>query len=250
MSVCVYVLLCTRHRTRPLGMPQWAVTTLSSGRSELDEKGEYYSKNHTNKYIITKWDKCSEREEYTHKKTSHKRIWKNGEVGSRNKGSRQDGPRQKWRTGRLVLREHWLRMVCLHTFRSVLVAHLFHKSVRSTQHMHWTVPGTTDQQEQNRQGPCTRKALMPANSLQRGTASWMRIQSLNFVTCCQTTHFGVWSALPEATCALGEQNPQSSFLTKSGSLAQRCSLLSQSGVLGSRSCLRPEGCHILTAPRA
>lgn len=103
------------------------------------------------------------------------------------------------------------------------------------------------QQEQSRYDPCSCKSFQQI--LQRGTASWMRIYSLNFVTCCPTARFGVWSALPEAICVLGEQTPQSFFLTKSGSLAQHRSSLSQSEMLGSRSCLGPEGCHILTDPR-
>lgn len=104
------------------------------------------------------------------------------------------------------------------------------------------------QQEQNRYGPCSHRAFIPADSLQRETASRVRADSISFVTCRQTAHFGVWSPLPEATCAMGEQTPRSSFLTKSGSLAQHPSLLSLSGKLGSWGCLGPRGCHSLTEP--
>lgn len=51
--------------------------------------------------------------------------------------------------------------------------------------------------------------------------------SFNFVACCQAAHFGVYSALPGPTCSLGQQTPQSCFLTESGCLARHSCLLSQ-----------------------
>ena len=223
----------------------WTLTTLLSGRSELDEKGEYYSKNHPSKDITTKWDKCSEREEHTHKKASHKRIWKGRWAGGAKAQGRRDHGRSGRRSGWTPQNTSGEQCACI-----LLWAFQSHIYFTNLYGAHGLCTGLYQalqiQQEQSRYDPCSCKSFQQI--LQRGTTSWMRIYSLSFVTCCPTAHFGVWSALLEAICVLGEQTPQISFLTKSGSLAQHRSSLTQSEMLGSRSCLGPEGCHILTDP--
>lgn len=180
--------------------------------------------------------------ENTHKRASHQKTGKNEEVGGRNNGSVQDS------RGRRERRSSWTAEsgVSAHSW-SIPVTHLCHICTEQG-HIHGALPGGTHPTGTKQVRSCSRRAFTPADSLHRETASRVQVDSVSFVTCRRTAHFGVWSPLPEATCAMGEQTPRSSFLTKSGSSAQHPSLLSQSGKLGSRGCLGPEGCHSQTEP--